>query len=153
VHEIQIRLPRPGEAATSGAWVLLLLAVEGLVVLGERDQAANLYPLVLEAMEAGNVGTGFLGLVQKFAAIAAAAGEQWETATQHYETALRQAHQIPYRIEQPEVRRWYAHLLIERDARGDREKAQKLLDEAIEAYREIGMPKHVEMAEEMLRKL
>ncbi len=89
-------------------------------------------------------------LLQKVAGIAAAAGEQWEQAEQHFETALRQAHEIPHRIEQPEVRRWYARMLIDRDAPGDREKAHKLLAEAIESYRQIGMPKHLELAEKLL---
>ena len=31
-----------------------------------------------------------------------------------------------------------------------REKARELLTEAIDLYREIGMPKHLEMAEELL---
>ncbi len=33
---------------------------------------------------------------------------------------------------------------------GDRERARGLLAEAIPMYRQIGMPKQVEMAEEML---
>ena len=33
---------------------------------------------------------------------------------------------------------------------GDREKARELVIEAIDLYREIGMPKHQEMAEELL---
>ena len=41
------------------------------------------------------------------AGIAAACGQRWDQATQHYETALRQAHQLPVVIAQPEVRRWY----------------------------------------------
>ena len=48
---------------------------------------------------------------------------------------------------QPEVRRWYARMLIEHNARGDREEARILLTEAIAVYREIGMPKHLEMGE------
>ena len=53
-------------------------------------------------------------------------------------------------VEQPEVRRWYARMLIDRDAPGDRAKARELLTEAIAMYRRIGMPKHVEMAEALL---
>ena len=68
----------------------------------------------------------------------------------HYELSLRRAHEIPNRIEQPEVRRWYARMLIDRDAPGDRDRARNLLHEALGAYRQIGMPKHVEMAEELL---
>ena len=79
----------------------------------------------------------------------------------HYQTALRQAHELPVVIEQPEVRRWYARMLIDRDGPGDpptgsgrdREKARQLLEEAIAMYRRIGMPKHVEMAEALLGQL
>ncbi len=60
---------------------------------------------------------------------------------------------LPIVIAQPDVRRWYARMLIDRDAPGDRDKARALLTEAIAMYRKIGMPKHVEMAEAMLREL
>jgi len=53
-------------------------------------------------------------------------------------------------VLQPEVRRFYARMLLDRDAAGDRETARRLLTEAIEMYRRIGMPKHLEMAEALL---
>jgi len=159
-------LPRSGQVNTNGAWTMLFRVVEGLVVLGERNEAAKLYPLVLEAIDTGAV-IPWLGdrLLQTVAGIAAAAGEQWEQAEGHFETALRQAHEIPVVIEQPEVRRWYARMLIDRarsehpepvegrpsrSSGADLEKARQLLTEAIAMYRRIGMPKHVEMAETLL---
>jgi tetratricopeptide (TPR) repeat protein len=147
-------LPRPGRVNTVGAWAMLFAAVEGLAVLGEREKAAKLYPLVLEAFDTGCVTRGPMhGLLQTVAGMAAAAGGQWEKAEEHYQTALRQAHELPVVIEQPEVRRWYARMLIDRDGPGDREKARELLTEAIAMYRRIGMPKHVEMAEVLLSRL
>jgi class 3 adenylate cyclase/tetratricopeptide (TPR) repeat protein len=144
-------LPRAGQANTDGAWLMLQAVVEGLAVLGERDEAAKLYPLILESIDTGDViRWPDARLVQSIAGMAAAAGGQWEKAAEHYQTALRQAHEIPVVIEQPEVRRWYAHMLIDRDAPGDGEKARELLTEAIAMYRRIGMPKHVEMAEALL---
>ena len=62
---------------------------------------------------------------------------------------LGQAHEIPFRSEQPEVRRWYAQMLLDRDMTGDRDKARTLLAEATEMYGAIGMPKHLEMVEKM----
>ena len=47
------------------------------------------------------------------------------------------------------VRRWYAWMLLDRDASGDRDKARTLLGEATEMYQTIGMPKHLEMVEKM----
>ena len=41
-------------------------------------------------------------------------------------------------------------MLLDRDAAGDRETGRRLLTEAIEMYRRIGMPKHLEMAEALL---
>lgn len=76
-----------------------------------------------------------------------------EKAEEHCQTALRQAHDLPNLIQQPEVRRWYARMLIDRNAPGDRDKARQLLTEAIAMYRDIGMPKHLEMAQELLGKL
>ncbi len=144
-------LPRPGEPTSFGSWSLLTSAVEALAVLGERAEAAKLYELVLGAIEIGAVVTvDGSGLIETTAAIAAACGERWEQAERHFEVALRQAHEIPHRIAQPEVRRWWAWMLIDRDASGDRERARELLGEAIELYREIGMPKHLEIAERML---
>jgi hypothetical protein len=44
-------------------------------------------------------------------------------------------------------------MLIDRSAPCDRDKARQFLTEAIAMYQEIGMPKHVEMADEMLGQL
>ena len=89
--------------------------------------------------------------MQTVAGIAAAAGGRWEQAETHYQTALRQAHEIPFRSEQPEGRRWYAQMLLDRNAPGDRDKARTMLGEAVEMYGAIGMPRHVDMAREMLK--
>ena len=53
-------------------------------------------------------------------------------------------------IAQPQTRRWYARMLMDRDGPGDCDKARELLTEAIAMYGEIGMPKHVEMAKALL---
>jgi tetratricopeptide (TPR) repeat protein len=133
---------------------VLFTAVEGLAVLGERAEAAKLYPLVLEAMKTGTVSRFYDSrLLDTLAGIAASAGENWVQAEEHFQTALRRAEEMPYVIEQPEARRFYARMLLDRNAPGDREKARQLLEEAIEMYKKIGMPKHVEMAETLLREL
>ena len=82
--------------------------------------------------------------------IAAACGADWDRSEAHFETALRQATDLPHRLAQPETRRWYAWMLLDRNAPGDRDRARTLLGEAIEMYLKIGMPKHVEIAEKML---
>jgi tetratricopeptide (TPR) repeat protein len=154
LEESRGNLPRPGQANRWGAWVMLVAVVEGLAVLGERDEAAQLYPLTLDAIATGVLAPwGGLRLLETTAGIAAACGGQWEKAEEHFQTALRQAHELPHKIEQPEVRRWYARMLIDRAQPGDRDKARELLTEAVAMYRQMGMPKHVEMAERMLREV
>ena len=144
-------LPQAGSRNSNGAWGLLLKTVEARVLLGQADQAASLYPLVLEALDTGTV-TEFqsMELLQTGAGTAAAAGGQWGEAEEHYRTALGQAHELPHRIAQPEVRRWYARMLLDRNASGDADRARTLLDEAIEMYELLQMPRHVEMAKELL---
>jgi class 3 adenylate cyclase/tetratricopeptide (TPR) repeat protein len=145
-------LPCPGQANTLGRWGMLYGVVEGLAILGERDEATKLYPLILEAIDTGALIRWWAhGLLQTTAGIAAACGRQWEKAEEYYETALHQAHELPVVMEQPEVRRWYARMLIDRAQPGDREKAHELLTEAIAMYRKIGMPRHIEIAEALLR--
>jgi tetratricopeptide (TPR) repeat protein len=147
-------LPRAGQPNMTASWIMLDAAIEGLAVLEEWHEAAELYPLALAAIATKNVmRAGFYGLVQTTAGIAATAARQWDQAEEHFDTALKQAHEIPYIIEQPEVRRWYALMLIERDGPDDRKKARTLLNEAIQMYNEIGMPKHLEMAEELMRRM
>jgi hypothetical protein len=122
-------------------------AVEALAVSGARDQAAALYPVAAEAAESPAVIRYITkSLPHTTAGIAAACGAQWEHAATHFETALRQAHDLPHRLEQPEVRRWFAWMLLERGAEGDRERARTLLDEAIAAYGALGMPRHRALA-------
>jgi class 3 adenylate cyclase/tetratricopeptide (TPR) repeat protein len=154
LDERRDKLPRASQANTVGAWTMLFGVVEGLAVFGKRGEAAKLYPLVLEAIDTGAVVRWLCDrLLQTVAGMAAAAGGRWEKAEEHYQIALRQAHELPVVMEQPEVRRWYARMLIERDGPGDREKARHFLTEAIAMYHQIGMPKHEEMAEEMLNGL
>ena len=147
-------LPSAGQPNTVGAWTMLFGAIEGLAVLGEQEATAELYPLALEAIETGTVVSfDARRLLQTVAGIAAAAGRQWEEAETHYQTALRQAHEIPFRSEQPEVRRWYAKMLIDRNAPGDGDKARSMLREAVEMYQQIGMPRHLALARGMLERI
>ena len=134
-----------------GLWEQLQNVVESLALLGQRQDAADLYPLVLKGIQKGIAVNFTLRPWQMTAGIAAASGERWDAAQEHFETALRQAHELPLKIAQPEVRRWYAQMLLDRDASGDRHKARTLLGEAVDMYQRIGMPRHVEMATEILK--
>ncbi len=144
-------LPLSGQHNTRGSWFMLALVVEGLVILGERSQAGELYPLVRELIDTGAVALWPISrFTQTIAGVAAAAARQWEAAEDHFQIALQQAESRPDRLEQSEIRRFHAMMLIDRAARGDRAKAQTLLSEALETYKRIGMRCHVEMTQTLL---
>jgi hypothetical protein len=56
-------------------------------------------------------------------------------------------------MERPAVRHFYAQFLIDRGGSSDLERARTLLDEALPGYRGIGMPRHEEMARQLLGRL
>ncbi|MCH7891941.1 MAG: hypothetical protein IH921_10620, partial [Gemmatimonadetes bacterium] len=145
----EARLPAPGRSNLAGSRIMAAWAVESLAVIGERDKAAALYPVLTDMVDDGFALT-WAGLTQTYAGIAAAAGRRWDDAERHFETALTQAHDMPFVLAQPETRRWYAWMLIDRNEPGDRDKAVGLLKEAIKMYGEIGMPTYVELAEELM---
>ncbi len=141
-------IPRSGQPNAVGSWWMLALAIEGLVMLGERSRAAQLYPLACELVGTDAVMLwGIPRFTQTIAGIAAAAARKWEAAEDHFQTAMQQAEAVPHRLEQAEIRRFHAMMLIDRDASGDRKKAQTLLHRALETYKQIGMPRHVEMTQ------
>ena len=92
----------------------------------------------------------FCRFTQTIAGIAAAAARHWEAAEEHFQIAMQQAESYPYLLEQAEIRRFHAMMLMDRAAPGDRQKAQTLLHEALKTYTHIGMPRHIEMARALL---
>ena len=131
---------------------MLALVIEGLVMLGEQSQAEELYPLAVELLDTGAVALWpIFRFTHTIAGVAAAAARQWLAAEDHFEIALQHAEAFPQRLEQAEIRRFHAMMLLSRGATGDREKARSLLDEAREIYVQIGMPRHVEMIQALLR--
>jgi class 3 adenylate cyclase/tetratricopeptide (TPR) repeat protein len=146
-------LPAPGQPNGWGRWSMLLAAVEGLYVLGERDRAASYYDLVVECIERTRaICAGFQDsrLAHRAAGIAAMAGRAWDDAEVHFRTALRQAEELPHLPEQAHTRRFFAHMLLERDRPGDRAEATQMAVEAANLYRRMGMPRHLELAASLL---
>ena len=84
--------------------------------------------------------------------VAAAAACRWDGAEEHFQIAMQQAESLPNGLEQTEIRRFHAMMLIDRAAPGYREKAQTLLREALESYTHIGMPRHVEITTTLIHR-
>jgi class 3 adenylate cyclase/tetratricopeptide (TPR) repeat protein len=145
-------LPSPDKVNSHGAWSRLFGLVEALYLCGFRDDAASLSPLMETALERGPDWISFDGrLVRTRAGVAAAAGGRWEAAERHFAVAHEHAKQMQNRVEEIELQRLRAHMLLHRDGSGDRAQAEELLEEALVNYRKFGMPSYTAEAERMLR--
>src|SRR5205823_12862732 len=151
--DLSDELPRAGVANTGGSWALALAMAEGRFVLGERDEAAAWYPLVVEAQRAtGAIAATYNPnqLIERVAGIAAIAAGNYQAAEAHFLRALRQADEMPYQFERFETRWFYAQLLLERPAPGDGDRARKLLAQAADGLTRLRMPRHAERARAVL---
>jgi class 3 adenylate cyclase/tetratricopeptide (TPR) repeat protein len=146
------QLPSPDRVNSIGAWERLFGLVEALYLCGFTDDAAALSPLVDNALEHGPDWINFDGrLVRTRAGVAATAGGHWEAAERHFAEAEEHAKRMNNRLEQTELRRLRAQMLLDRDGPGDRALAAELLHEALIAYRKFGMPSYAAETERMLR--
>jgi tetratricopeptide (TPR) repeat protein len=143
----QDSLPAPGSVNSIGAWNMLFGFVEALYLIGRHEEAAAQYPLIVEALRSADWATFDCRLIQTRAGISAAAGRRWDEAEEHFRLALEAADRMPNCKEQADLRRLRAGMLLDRSEERDDERARGFLEEAIEQYRRMGMPKHAEMAQ------
>src|SRR5205814_698475 len=152
-QELCHRIPPVGQPAGIGVSQLVFSAVEALAVIGDRDEAAALYPLVMEAIHSGAVLDGYIHgrQLHMLAGIAAGAADRWDEAERHFEMALAEAARIGQQMERPDILRFYAQMLAERGGPGDHDRARSMLAEAAETFTSLGMPRHVDMANRVLQ--
>lgn len=149
--EARASLPAAGERAGIGRAVQLVAAAHGAVVAGLPQDAADLYPSVAELTGELPVALFDFTLVHRVAGMAAAAGERWDEAAAHFDTADRQARAFPVVLEQPQVKHWHGKMLLDRGRPEDAVRARELVEQALAGYRSFAMPLHVAMAEQLLR--
>jgi hypothetical protein len=145
-------LPSAERVNTNGAWYCLFGLVEALYLCGFSDEAATLSPLVETALERGPDWISFDGrLVRTRAALAAAAGGRWEAAEHHFAVAEQRVKRMHNRLEETDLRRLRARMLLDRAGPGDGVEAAELLGKALIDYRRFGMPSYAAETERMLR--
>jgi hypothetical protein len=149
-HEMVARV---GKTNSYGSWVLSMAAIEGLYMLGEGEKVATLYPLARRLIDTGTICILIMSrFPQTIAGIAATAARNWDAAQEHFQIAMQQAVSFPNLLEQADLRRFHAMMLIDRAAQGDRERARALLNDALQSYQRIGMPGHVGLTRALLNK-
>jgi hypothetical protein len=142
-----IELPVAGKLNSNGRWQALVSAVEGLALLGRREQVAGLHPAAEQLLTQGVQAVGTMRLAATSAAIAAGAAGNWSRAEELHQLALQQAATAPYTVSEPVSRQWYAEMLRER---GDRERARALMLESLAQYESQGMPGYARRAGERI---
>jgi len=148
-EDVEPLLFRIGRNAFLGDSLTLHVTIEGLAVLGEVETAADLYDDAVESLTLGTIAD-VGGLWACTTGIAAACASKWEAAETYFATALQQADEIPHVMAQFDTRRWWAWMLLRRDASGDRKRAAELLEEAIAGYQKLEAPLFEQIATEML---
>ncbi len=146
-------LPVPGRRNVAGAYVALDACVTGLALVGDRDQRGALYPLTVDYIHTGLVTWDSVGPSnsQLAAALSADAAGLVDQSREHFETALRRAHEVPVRILQPTVRYWYGRFLFAASDAADRARGRAMVEAALTDFRALEMVLHANLAEQFLR--
>lgn len=120
--------------------------------IGDREGVADLYDVMSQHPE-GNVTTGdgqSFGPPARGLGLLAAMMRRWDDAERHFHDSLTQCEKLGHRPALTQTRTNYGHMLLQRGAAGDREKGCKLLLQASDAAREMGMAKVQADAERLL---
>ena len=144
------RLPSLEVASGIGSWNGMLGFVEALYLCGLREEAAALSPLVEGVLELGRSWLALDGrLVETRAGIAAAAARRWDDAERYFGMARKVAEQISNRLELADLNRLHARMLLDRGGTSNDARAAEMLERALAAYRDFGMPAYAAEAERL----
>jgi hypothetical protein len=158
VSTVQPCLPVLGRRNIVGAWIALEATVTGLALVGDRERCGALYPLTIGLAETGLVCDYPFGVTvgpttpQLVAAMAADAAGHSDRAREHFETALRQARELPHRILQPTVLYWYGRALSDMSDAGHQARGRAMVEGALTDFRALEMVTHANLAEQFLRR-
>jgi len=146
-------LPAPERRATFN--VYRLEAVLGLALLAEKESLAALYPATRPCIDAGLVTwvePVLLVSPQLLAGVSAAAAGLPDRAREHFETAIRQADELPWRLMQPTARFWYGCMLVGNSNPAEKTKGRVMVEQALSDFRSLDMVAYADVAEQFLEK-
>jgi len=130
----------PDSPGTIGAAMMFATGAEAAAVVGDGERAMELLGW-LESNLAPDLplrGWDFT-LWDRVRGMALAAAGRLDEAEERFQSALRLAADIPITLEQPNVRLWYARMLLQRGSPADVDRARELLAEAKAEFDRFGM--------------
>jgi tetratricopeptide (TPR) repeat protein len=143
-------LPSLDRASGIGSWKNMFGFLEALYLCELYEEAAALSPLVEGVLALRRSWITFDGrLVETRAGIAAAAARRWEEAERYFAIAREAAAQMSNQLEQADLDRLHARMLLDRGGTGDHGRAAEMLEGALAAYRAFGMPTYAAEAERL----
>jgi predicted ATPase/tRNA A-37 threonylcarbamoyl transferase component Bud32 len=122
--------------------------VPTLVELSEFEEAQNLIGS-LQKLAQETEEKALIGLEKALRAMLLRAQKKWEESIELFENAVNELEAINLRMwEAYYFAKWvlceYARVYLERNQEGDREKADKLLNQALEMFQKMGAKKDIE---------
>ena len=147
-------LPATGHRNGRGAYYALEALITGLALIADRDQCGALYALTRDYIGTGQVFHNVIvgpSTPHLAAALAADAAGLAAQSRDHFETALRQAREVPVRILQPTVLYWYGRTLSAASDGADRSRGRAMVEAALTDFRALEMVLHARLAEQFLR--
>jgi DNA-binding SARP family transcriptional activator/tetratricopeptide (TPR) repeat protein len=130
-------------------WLLgMSLLAQTCSFLSDSEAATVLYGLLLPyaALNAVDVSEGLRGSASRYLGLLATTMQRWGDAERHFEDALEMNERMGVRPWLAHSQHDYARMLLDRDGPGDRERAQKLLDQAVATYEQLGMESYATSA-------
>jgi DNA-binding SARP family transcriptional activator len=114
---------------------------ETCALLGDRASGAVIYRLLLPwaTFNVVDVPEGFRGSVSRYLAVLATLTKRLEDAELHFEEALEMNRHMGARPWLARTQHDYARMLLARGGAGDSERAERLVDQALATYQELGM--------------
>ncbi len=149
--EDQQLLAEAGRTRAAGARFRVAGGVESLAVIGRPELTAPWQQSLVELDADGPLAplAGWVNL-KALAGIAANAGGDEARAIAHFEEAITFARDLDFEFGLADAYRFYAQMLLVREADGDADRAKQMLGEAVEIYERLGIPIHAGHARRLL---
>ena len=129
-----------------------MLSVPGLMLAGDVVRCGALYPSCVSYLGTGVISDWSIvpGNPQTVAGIAAHAAGLHDRARDHFETAIRQADELPHRLLQPTARYWYGRLLVDDPHPAEQARGRAMIEAAATDFRSLEMVTYANLAERFL---